>query len=54
MTPGLAPLDVPFAYPLDAIEAEAVEGFWNLVPGLFEVQGRRIVLPAALHYIKPS
>ncbi len=54
MTPGLEPLDVPFAHPLDAVDAEAVEAFWNLVPGLFDVQGRRIVLPAALRYVKPS
>ena len=54
MTPGLQSLDVPFAHPLDAVDAEAVEPFWNLVPGLFDVQGRRIVLPAALRYVKPS
>lgn len=54
MMPGLQALDVPFAQPLDAVDAEAVEAFWNLVPGLFDVQGRRIVLPAAMCYVKPT
>jgi SAM-dependent methyltransferase len=54
MTPGLQALDVPFARPLDAVGAEAVEAFWNLIPGLFDLQGRRIVLPAAMCYVKPS
>jgi SAM-dependent methyltransferase len=51
---GEIPLDVPYAHPLGAVSAEQVEPFWDLVPGLFEVQGRRVVLPAALRYQKPA
>jgi SAM-dependent methyltransferase len=53
LSEGLTPLDVPFARALDAVTAEDVPGFWNLVPGLFDLQSRRLVLPAVARYVKP-
>ena len=45
-------LDVPYASDPHQLYAEDVAGFWNLVTGLFELQGRRIVLPAAFQAVK--
>lgn len=53
---GTARRDVafPYAVPPEGLHSEDVPAFWNLVPGLFDVQGGRIVLPAVFQYFKPS
>jgi len=50
---GEVSASLPFAKTPDAVNFEDVPRFWNLVPGLFEVQGRRPILPAGFHYRKP-
>jgi 2-polyprenyl-3-methyl-5-hydroxy-6-metoxy-1,4-benzoquinol methylase len=39
--------------PSESIRPDEVAAFWNLVPGLFEQNNRRIVLPVGLSYLKP-
>lgn len=46
-------LPVSYGVGPDAVHLEDVPGFWNLISGLFELQGRRMVLPAAFWYQKP-
>jgi hypothetical protein len=37
---------------LEEVGVEDVESFWNLEPGLFDAQQRRLVLPAAIAFLK--
>jgi 2-polyprenyl-3-methyl-5-hydroxy-6-metoxy-1,4-benzoquinol methylase len=56
LLPELAGGDTSFTTeylrPLSQVSADDVEGFWNIEPGLFAVQRRRIVLPAAVAFVK--
>jgi len=45
-------LDVPYAADPHHVHAEDVPGFWNLETDLFDRQGRRVVLPAAIQAVK--
>jgi 2-polyprenyl-3-methyl-5-hydroxy-6-metoxy-1,4-benzoquinol methylase len=47
---------LPLSYAVEPLQVhlEDVPAFWNLVPGLYDVQGRRAVLPAAIWYQKPG
>lgn len=45
-------LDVPYAAEPHLVHAEDVPGFWNLESDLFDRQGRRVVLPAAIQAVK--
>lgn len=50
---GLIDLSVPFAHAMRSVTVESARRLWDHEPGLYDVQGRRDVLPAAILFRKP-